>query len=356
MKKLLVTSALAGLLVSGSAFAQTTITGELRINYGAASTSNDLSNTKALRGFGAEQQINIQTKGKLNVGGLEYAAGFAIENDGEQTGTLFNENTYFDFTNPSSGTTLSISRDHIQRSDTDRSNAVMLGYSPNDINSQSGFTTATAPTRFQQSPGPQVGQAYSLAILQNTGIGTFSAAYTPSAIAHSGTTTTASTTYAVGSSERISETDGESAYEIGFVGDLGVKGLNVYAFYGEERTRAGYAVKADVENLGIKYTMGDITAGYTRKKYNDAQVSAQKENKENHYGLGYAVTKDLTVSLLVADAKQTGDAQKEKAKSIQMGYNLGPVGLVAGYGVSDNIANVATQDSKEVFVRLIGAF
>jgi hypothetical protein len=34
-----------------------------------------------------------QTKGKLNLGGLDYAAGFSIENDGEQQTSLFNENT-----------------------------------------------------------------------------------------------------------------------------------------------------------------------------------------------------------------------------------------------------------------------
>ena len=133
MKKLLVTSALAGLVISGSAYAQTTITGELRINYAAAGTDQSTGNSAARRGFGAEQQINVQTKGKLNIGGLDYAAGFAIENDGTQTTTLFNENTYMDFTNASSGTTISISRDHIQRSDTDRSAAVLVGFSPNEL-------------------------------------------------------------------------------------------------------------------------------------------------------------------------------------------------------------------------------
>jgi hypothetical protein len=68
----------------------------------------------------------------------------------------------------------------------------------------------------------------------------------------------------------------------------------------------------------------------------------------------------MNVALLIADAKGTtlgvADAAKEKAKSIQMGYNLGPVGMVVGYGVSDNIAGLATQDAKAGFVRFIGAF
>jgi len=354
MKKLLVTTALAGLVATGYANAQTTITGELRINYGASAVDQGTVNAKSQRGFGAEQQLNIQTKGKLNLGGIEYAAGFAIENDGEQSTTLFNENTYMDFS--IGNTTLSLSRDHIQRSDSDRSNAVFLGYSPNDVNSQSAFSTATAPTRFQQSPGPQVGQNFAFALLQKTDIGTFSAAYTPTATVVSGIRTTASTQQSPNASERQGENDAESAYEIGFTGSLGVKGLDVYAFKGEEKLRPGYTTKADVVNYGAKYTMSGITGGYTYKKYNDASTGTRTENVEHHYGLGYDLSKDVTLQLLVADAKGNTDTIKEKSKSIQIGYNLGPVGMVAGYGISDNIAGVSTQDAKEVFVRFIGAF
>ena len=103
MKKLLITTALAGAMIGGSAIAQTTISGELRVGYKAI--SNDLPGSSR-RGFGAEQQINMQTKGKTNIG-WDYAAGFSLENDGEtstQTGTLYNENAYFDFINGNSMT------------------------------------------------------------------------------------------------------------------------------------------------------------------------------------------------------------------------------------------------------------
>jgi len=63
MKKLLLTSALAGVMISGSAFAQTTITGELRFNLKAIEQDKPVG-TGSVRGLGSEQQINIQTKGK----------------------------------------------------------------------------------------------------------------------------------------------------------------------------------------------------------------------------------------------------------------------------------------------------
>jgi len=171
MKKLMLTTALASVLTT-AAIAQTTVTGELRVSYsditmkkgiGTADTGGN-STSDSSYGFGVEQQINIQTKGKLNVGGLDYAAGFSIENDGQQTGTLFNENTYIDLTNASSGTTVSFSRDHIQRSDTDFSATNLVGFTPNEL-SQTGATT-NAGTRFKQSIGAAPGQNFGAAIVQ----------------------------------------------------------------------------------------------------------------------------------------------------------------------------------------------
>ena len=164
MKKLLSTTAIAGLLISGSAFAQTTITGEMRINYKGVSQDIATGTTpNSGRGFGTEQQINFANKGKLNVGGLDYAAGFSIENDGAQVGTLFNENMYIDISNANSGTTLSFSQDHIQRSDSDRSAAVIFGFSPNELSS-GGNTTL-----FDQTAGVGTGASQSVAILQKVG-------------------------------------------------------------------------------------------------------------------------------------------------------------------------------------------
>jgi len=239
MKKLLLTTAIAGVMVSGSAFAQTTISGELRLNYKAVGGISP-SGTGAVNGFGQEQQINVHTKGKLNVLGLDYAAGFSLENDGAQTTTLFNENTYMDFTNASSGTTISISRDHIQRSDTDRSAAVLVGFSPNEL-SADGPTSSR--TLFSQNIGPAVGQAVTMSILQKTPIGTFSYAYAPTGNADQ--TTTASSNPVSQGSESTAENDEESAYEYGFTGDFGVKGLNTYYFKSNQKKSSGLQLKLE---------------------------------------------------------------------------------------------------------------
>jgi len=344
MKKLMLTSALAGVMISGNAIAQTSITGELRVGLKTIGSSvASGTTTTSNRGFGTEQQINVQTKGKLNVGGIDYAAGFAIENDGLQTTSLFNENSYMDFTFPSK-TTVSFSMDHIQRSDTDRSAAVLVGFSPNELSA-----SGASGTRFAQHLGPRVGQSWTASVLQATDFGTFSYSYAPTNTDASSTTTTAGNT----DSELSAETDVESAYEYGFVGGLGVKGLNTYYFKSQEKQKVGQTVQQKAKSWGISYNFGDISVGYADKKHNTLSANSVTEK---HYGVSYAVNKDMTVGLIYAKAEATTSAVDQKVKGIQLGYNLGPVALTASVARNTDIGGSAGTDSDMGMIRLIGAF
>jgi hypothetical protein len=355
MKKLMITSALAGLLVGGNAIAQTTISGEIRVSLKASGSEATGGTVTSGRGFGVEQQINFANKGKLNVGGLDYAAGFSLENDGVQTTSLFNENNYIDITNAASGTTLSFSQDHIQRSDSDRSAAVIVGFSPNELASGG---IGSAANLFDQTAGPGVGASQSVAILQKLGnIGTLSYNYAPTLTDQSTTTTTTG----AGSSETFTENAEKSAYEVGFTGNLGVTGLDVAVFKSKQKQKTGMLVQAEGEYIGVRYNMGQVTAGVARKVYNDdvATVAAKEEKTEKHYGLAYAVNKDLSVSILHATGEnslKTTAVTDQKVTAISLGYNLGPVALVAGVAQNENIGGVAGQDSDVFYARLIGAF
>jgi hypothetical protein len=248
MKKLLATTALAGVVLGGSAFAQTTVTGELRLGYKAMSHGTTLTSS---RGFGTEQQINVQTKGKTNIG-WDYAAGFSLENDGEQASTLYNENVYMDFINPSSGTMITIGRDHIQRSDSARNASVFFGYDASDV--QEGIFSATTTQLIQASPGAAIGQSYGIGIVQEVAkVGKVSFNYVP-------------TTSAPATSEETQRDNATGGYELGFTGDLGVQGLNTYAFRQVTSTPiTNLAKEARVTNLGISYTVGQISAELSLK-------------------------------------------------------------------------------------------
>jgi hypothetical protein len=378
MKKLMLTTALASLITTG-AIAQTTITGEGRISYKTLSMekgTNNMSTKNTQYGFGAEQQINIQTKGKLNLGGLEYAAGFSIENDGEQQTTLFNENVYMDLINASSGTTISFGRDHIQRSDSDFSATNLVGFNQAELSAKGSSTNASTTyggSHFVSTIGAGPGQNFGAAILQKTPIGTFSYNYVPNNVASVATTTSLLGTSNLANSEYVNENT-TGAWEAGFVGDLGVKGLTVHYFQNENQDFgvSTNTVKAEGKNYGIKYNFGQFTVAANRKKHQAESLSVSAsttgvgEIDEQAYAIAYAVDKDLTVGLLYAKAdrqpnQNAGDAVAlssgtQTLRAINIGYNLGPVALSAAYAQNNSAQGISGADDKQYMLRLIGAF
>ena len=375
MKKLMLTTAIASVLTT-AAIAQTTITGELRLNYKTQSldkglnptgTANNLAGTAITPdtsyGFGAEQQINFATKGKLNVGGLDYAAGFSIENDGEQATTLFNENVYMDLSMASSGTTISFGRDHIQRSDSDFSATNLVGFTPNEMTQTTSKTNMG--TSFAQNIGAAPSQSFGAAVIQKTPIGSFSYNWVPN-------NGKVADTYAITDQLDLSDSAGNannaaseyvntnttSASEYGFVGDLTVKGLQVHYFKNknDDFVTATSLKQAEGKNYGVRYNFGQFTLGANKKVYNAEGAADVAEITEKAFAAAYAITPTLTIGVIKATADKTATTVDQTMKAINVGYALGPVDLSVGYAQNDDAANVAGADSKVFMARLIGKF
>jgi len=366
MKKIMLTTAMVSVLTT-AAIAQTSVTGQLRISYsdisgdkGLTATNSTTSTKDTAYGFGSEQQINISNKGKLPVFGLDYAAGMSIENDGIQTATLFNENVYIDLINASSGTTISFGQDHIQRSDTDFSATNIVGFSPNELSQLN--SSSNAGTRFKQTLGAGPSQHFGAAVLQKTPYGTFSYNYAPNI--GSGV---AQTDASVGTSETVNPNT-TGAYEAGFVGDLGVKGLTVHFFKNkaDDVITATNEVSAEAKNYGAKYNFGQVTVGVNQKVHQAETTAALKastvagtstaEHTEKAIAAAFAVNKDLSIGLLYAKAEQDGVAVDQKIKAINIGYALGPIAVDVGYGKNKDGNGIAGNDSDHFIARMITNF
>ena len=337
MKKLLLTTALIGsTLVAGNAIAQTTVTGNLNISYKAMAVEPASAAGTSGRGFGNEQQINIQNKGKLN-NGLDYAAGFSIENDGAQTATLFNENVYIDFI--AGNTTFTIGTDHIQNSDRTTSTLVG-GMEAGDMVLGNSTGTAASQSIFLTSVGADPAQAYGLGIIQTIpSFGKLSALYVPSN-SNLNTVTAADKSFVEGDS---------SAVELGFVGDLGVKGLNIHLFRNEaSKAVSTEANKLTGENYGISYNFGTVTVGYDRKK--TGAVAANADITQDGFGVALAVNPQVTVAANYTKSEKQGTATDAEAKSIALGYNLGAVSIIASYSQLENILGTAGNDRDVVYL------
>ena len=411
--KLLITTALASSLVAGSAIAQTAITGSLTASYKSVQGKNNSGNGNS---FGKESQINIQNKGKLNIGGLSYAAGFSLEFDGadgiysyravptlttttatssttsvtslaastvlasasvdattRQTGTSgwHLENNYIDIISESTGTTLTISSDHIQNG---RGGvAHIVGQHAEDF---AGGVARTTTGYAMDYAGTAVAESFGIGIIQNVGkLGKLSALYVPNHQAAINVTRDAGTTSQSGG---VVADDGDAvlgvdnkptAYEIGFIGDLGVKGLTVKAFMNREGIKQSDTGVANDEKtkgntLGVRYSFDAFTVGVNQmnEKLGTAAGTIPTKTRQMEYGLGYAVSKDLSLGLYHNRAKREGvttsttQGDVEKTTSIALGYSLGPVALSAQYGKVTDMGGVKASDADVMYIALTTAF
>jgi hypothetical protein len=415
--KLLITTALASSLVAGSALAQTAITGSLTASYKSVQGKNNSGNGNS---FGKESQINVQNKGKLNIGGLSYAAGFSLEFDGadgiysyravptltttaatatstsvsslaagqalasatiagttRQTGTSawHLENNYIDIISESSGTTLTISSDHIQNGRGGL--AHIVGQHAEDF---TGGVARTTTGYAMDYAGTAVAESFGVGIVQNVGkLGKLSALYVPNHQASINVNRDTGTTAANSAqSGGVVAEDGDAvlgsdrrpnAYEIGFIGDLGVKGLTVKAFMNREGTKSsdtdGTAnlSKTKGQTVGVRYSFDAFTVGVNQMKEKLATATvATTDTNQMEYGLGYAVNKDLSIGLYHNRAKRSNvvesatQSNTEKTTSIALGYSLGPVALSAQYGKVYDMGGEKASDADVMFIALTTAF
>ena len=354
--KLLLSSALiSGLMVGGSAIAQTTISGDLAIAF--KSQSYDASaGVASKRGFGRESQINVANKGKLQ-NGMNYAAGFSLEFDGNArtstTGTnsitgseansISNENVYIDI-EITPGTTITAGVDHIQN----------ITREIPQVLSQMDHVAAGLGSLAINTVGSNPKESFGIGVVQvipGTGL-TASYNYTPNGGDFGSTDQAADAT-----------TNGRnSAYEYGIVGvdAFGVKGLGL-SFFKNNEDKDVVSGTSDIEGRAytISYAAKGFTGGYSEHKQNreSSTATADKELKMKQIAVTYAATKDITIGLSQLET-ENADTNKvdETIRSLQIGYNLGPVALIVSASDAEDLANTSGNDAKEIGVRLSTKF
>ena len=369
MKKILTSTALVGSLVllsAGISNAQTTVTGNLAMSYKATSTdqSTTAAKTANLRSFGKESQINLTHTNKLS-NGMGLVAGFSLEFDGSDanqanitaTGNatnsfrgVTNENTYIDII--AGNTTFTFGADHMQNPDNTVTNLVGVA-DQDDIISGIGGSTTTL-----YSPGKNSAyQAYQFGITQTTPIGKISLGYAPD----STTGQANSDTQGYGSANGLANYDvDESRYEIGFVGNLGVKDLTVQLFYNKEDNAGRKSLDGSKSSdqkgmmLATRYNLGTVALAYER---GETTSTSAIENKSNSFGVSFAASKEITLGAnytktdtdrTVANSTLGAANADEKIKSVSVGYNLGPIVVGLSYGEVDGYNGVSGVDGKAV--------
>jgi hypothetical protein len=340
--KLLLTTAIVGLGLASVANAQTTVSGNLNIAYKAAGGAQK---SNSFDGFAKESQINIANKGKLS-NGMDYAAGTSLEFDGQDTtGALgiHTENTYIDFI--SGNTTFTISADHIQNSDFSMAN--ISGFADfTELADGIGGSQAAAIDTHNSPYG-----SFGVGVMQKTAVGTISALFVPSV--------TNTVMNDITNTAAKSQTGaGNTGYEIGFRGNLGVNNLDAAVFYNSTNTETpGEATKtSDIKGkmVAAKYTfpMNLTVAG--EHAVNTASTGV--DTKTRSAGLSYALNKELTIGYVYAKTTADTQTQDEKIQVVNLGYNLGPVVANLQLTKGENINYTAASDGDSAYISLTTRF
>jgi hypothetical protein len=395
-KKLLLSTALVSSVISvSSAVAQTTVSGSLDLHYRAQGFSTG-AGLNSNEGLGRETQLNIANKGKLN-NGWDYLAGFSLEFDGNArnpvagqqkadayrtlTGTqssytlvaptittvtqtisavsvsvtpssdateansISNENIYIDFINASSGTTITVGVDHIQNITGSVVPQVM-----NTIDNVAVGMGAKSTNTMGANPKESIGFGVVQAI--------------------PGSGLTASAWYAPNNGDFGNNDQGalanaqvagvrNSAYELGLTGSnaLGVKGLSLRYFYNKETVAAAQGADIKGQSYGIAYQAGAFGIGAEKHKQNrnSSTSTTDADLVTNTYGITYAASQNITLGLTQLRNDTVGSV-KEQITSLQLGYNLGPVAVIAAYSKGDDVGGTAGNDIKEGAIRLSTKF
>jgi hypothetical protein len=354
MKKLLLSTALTGALLTTSAIAQTSVTGNMTV--GLRSTAETgaagATSTASKRGMLVETQLNVQSKGKLN-NGMDYAAGFALEFDGDQTASttgaksINNENTYIDLI--SGGTTLSFSIDHMN--DFDRSMAPKVGEHGGSTGAAGGATTATMilvdPINTATAFGTNLRQAF-------PGVGQITLGYVPTA-----TCSSTDSAGCGGADTAVVEGNEGSAYSALLeLSNLGIKGLSAEAGYMSQQKKVGSTTSptrdAQFITAGLSYTDGPFSIGYNRKEFEAG--SSTETRHQNDVGLAYTVGNISYGAYYQKVESNLATKVDETYKALAIGYNLGPVAAMVNVAKNSDLGGTSGADLDSITLKLRTSF
>jgi hypothetical protein len=325
MKKLLLGSALAAsVLITGSSFAETKVSGILETTYNSENSKTASTNPGSTGSvIGHETEIQVRTSKELD-NGLGLTAGFDLT-DGtaaDQYLKLSMGSTTFAIGNDVSGVA-----DNVSQED----------FAPFIANPFHGEGSAGSITGVKTVHGSN-----GLYLINKQDMFTVEGVYTPNTNAKASTGP---------SSNGLAESG--SGYDLAIHGNFGIEGLKVG--YGTSDTSNDPS--ADVkegEGYGIKYSNSGITVGAGMTESKKGIV----EEQSVAYGISYAVNDALNIGYYEGehDSGVSSRALNEEYQSIQVGYDFGGLGVTAALYNLDNDGGTAGTDQEMFEVRTVTKF
>ena len=127
--------------------------------------------------------------------------------------------------------------------------------------------------------------------------------------------------------------DAETGYAIVYSGLM--DGLDISAAYFDDGS------EAENETIGLKYTMGSVTAGYQITSV-DYEAQASTDEDATHYGITVAVNENLTVGAGRQEIEFDGAADDEVSTGIGGSYTMGSISMKYGLNSMSSVGGSAS--------------
>ena len=326
--KLLLTSAIAGLMVVGGvAQAETKVTGNLEQTFKAI--SDDASaGAASTSGLGAEYNIGLSSSASLD-NGMTAKFGLNLENGANDVHFLTIGNDTM---------SVSVARDN--------GNNLSSSGIPHISDTAS---TVVAGAYHNLGIGATDGHNDDHVRADINGLGgTLTLRYVPT---DGGT---------AGSSATPAETS-NSSYDVIYRGSLGVEGLSVVAGT-HKMDGTGANIDTKLNKYSVAYNFGQFSAGVEMQK-SEVADSTTATNKDEYdskaASITFAVNDKLSVGYARYETEFTNDgakdADEEKTDMIAIGYSLGGIAIDVNYAMTENFNNGST-DRDVLQIRTIQKF
>jgi len=332
MKKLLITSALAGsLLVSASAFAEMKVKGYVETTIGGGdtpATSNVVGDGTTI---GYETGVTFSGSKDLE-NGMTMTTQATLEDS-----AIINQAVAFKM----GASTLFVGNDYYGLDD--KQTVPVVANTIEDGNKSLGVAYNNNAGTIHSKSG--------VGLMNKNDYGTFAIYYVPKVTGDGNTRDS--------KPSAVARTGSGTA--IGYQGGFGIEGLALNASRTDKTTDSLDSKAITMTNFGAKYTFGAISVGAQTSTVDDATFAeAYSEGNESEYisvGATYALTDALSVGVQYGEAKQTtGAASEENTISATAGYNLGGQVISLQYTEVENAAGAHRVDGDALELRIKSAF
>ena len=333
--KLLIGTALSSVIaLSGSAFAEVKVSGDVEATHRGISYDKADQEQNGNNGLGIETNVKLSYSNDLD-NGLNLKAGSTIE-DGTADSefiTIGGEAVSFTIGQDVGNNLSSTVVPHIS----DQTGTLV---SQGTVGSTKIGTAALYKNQF--SANDEAHSATHVSLDAKAAGGTFTVRYAPN-----------NTEGARPSDSGIrSDTGKGSATEILYKGSLGVEGLGVQLgrqteTEGEEST-AGQD-DPTLDKLGLSYNFGQFAVGAQTQRFDDG-TAADSDTETKTYAVTFAASDQLSLGLRYNETEKDGSAYTadEEITVLEVGYNFGGLGVELSYADVENIGGVSANKDAEV--------